>query len=274
MSKYFLSSLCVFYLLFFSCKRLLYSCLAIYRVLIFLFNVLFPYIPVKSKVVQIWPGQTVTCLHTNRPGHIWTTLYVSHLLSLNIMDIFPYERSFLFLLIAMSLLLTTLFRFFLEQHSICNFLPQEKINSLYSVNELFSGNFANIFCLLISLHLSFTNLNISFQLHSCCFLHTNANPILCTANSNIHTYSHKCLLKPCSYIVRLIVSKATLCCMGEAKLRDKQAILMFSPQFVAYRNPELFYVDSDCRQTVRFAKTHPVKAFVFLVSVSLIRNMN
>ena len=29
----------------------------------------------KYKVVQIWPGQTVTCLHTNRPGHIWTTLY-------------------------------------------------------------------------------------------------------------------------------------------------------------------------------------------------------
>jgi hypothetical protein len=26
-------------------------------------------------VVQIWPGQTVTCLHTNRPSHIWTTLY-------------------------------------------------------------------------------------------------------------------------------------------------------------------------------------------------------
>jgi hypothetical protein len=23
----------------------------------------------------MWPGQTVTCLHTNRPGHIWTTLY-------------------------------------------------------------------------------------------------------------------------------------------------------------------------------------------------------
>ena len=30
----------------------------------------------KYKVVQIWPGQTVTCLHTNRPGHIWTTLYI------------------------------------------------------------------------------------------------------------------------------------------------------------------------------------------------------
>jgi hypothetical protein len=28
------------------------------------------------KVVQIWPGQTVTCLHTVSPGHIWTTLYV------------------------------------------------------------------------------------------------------------------------------------------------------------------------------------------------------
>jgi hypothetical protein len=29
---------------------------------------------VYYKVVQIWPGQTVTCLHTNSPGHIWTTL--------------------------------------------------------------------------------------------------------------------------------------------------------------------------------------------------------
>jgi hypothetical protein len=28
------------------------------------------------KVVQIWPGQTVTCLHTISSGHIWTTLYV------------------------------------------------------------------------------------------------------------------------------------------------------------------------------------------------------
>jgi hypothetical protein len=30
----------------------------------------------KYKVVQMWPGQTVTCLHTNSPGHIWTTLYI------------------------------------------------------------------------------------------------------------------------------------------------------------------------------------------------------
>jgi hypothetical protein len=28
-------------------------------------------------VVQIWPGQTVTSLHTISPGHIWTTLYYS-----------------------------------------------------------------------------------------------------------------------------------------------------------------------------------------------------
>jgi hypothetical protein len=30
----------------------------------------------KYKVVEIWPGQTVTCLHTNSPGNIWTTLYM------------------------------------------------------------------------------------------------------------------------------------------------------------------------------------------------------
>jgi hypothetical protein len=29
------------------------------------------------KVVQIWPEQTMTCLHTNSPGHIWTTLYIA-----------------------------------------------------------------------------------------------------------------------------------------------------------------------------------------------------
>jgi hypothetical protein len=29
-----------------------------------------------NKVVQIWPGKTVTCLHTSRPGHIWITLYI------------------------------------------------------------------------------------------------------------------------------------------------------------------------------------------------------
>jgi hypothetical protein len=34
------------------------------------------YIRFIYKVVQIWPGQTVTCLHTNSPCHIWTTLYI------------------------------------------------------------------------------------------------------------------------------------------------------------------------------------------------------
>jgi hypothetical protein len=31
----------------------------------------------KYRVVQIWPGQTVTSLHTISPGHIWTTLYIN-----------------------------------------------------------------------------------------------------------------------------------------------------------------------------------------------------
>ena len=34
----------------------------------------------RYKVVQIWPGQTVTCLHTISPGHIWTTLYFRYIL--------------------------------------------------------------------------------------------------------------------------------------------------------------------------------------------------
>ena len=37
-------------------------------------------------MVQIWPGQTVTCLHTNNPGHIWTTLYNLALQALNHID--------------------------------------------------------------------------------------------------------------------------------------------------------------------------------------------
>ena len=30
------------------------------------------------KVVQLWPGQPVTCLHTISCGHIWTTLYYAY----------------------------------------------------------------------------------------------------------------------------------------------------------------------------------------------------
>jgi hypothetical protein len=50
----------------------LYTILLLYEVLYSFF-----YIRAykKYKVVQIWPGQTVTCLHTNSPSHIWTTLY-------------------------------------------------------------------------------------------------------------------------------------------------------------------------------------------------------
>jgi hypothetical protein len=40
------------------------------------FTVVVPYLSIRCKVVQIWPKQTVTCLHTNSPGHIWTTLYL------------------------------------------------------------------------------------------------------------------------------------------------------------------------------------------------------
>jgi hypothetical protein len=41
------------------------------------------------KVVQIWPGQTVTCLHTNSPGHIWTTLYICNAVILQDRLYFP-----------------------------------------------------------------------------------------------------------------------------------------------------------------------------------------
>ena len=84
---------CLLRLLFslFSYKPLLYSCLTIYHVLISLCSVLFPYIPVK---------------------------HVSHLLPLNIRDIFPYQYSVLLPTVAMSLLLTTLFHSSLFSNSI------------------------------------------------------------------------------------------------------------------------------------------------------------
>jgi hypothetical protein len=45
------------------------------------------------KVVQIWPGQIVTCLHTNSPGHIWTTLYF--MISVQATNDFEGKQSFL-----------------------------------------------------------------------------------------------------------------------------------------------------------------------------------
>ena len=66
---------------------------------------------------------------------------------------------------------------FLQHQSMYSFLLQETFISLYSVNELFSENFAKIFYLSVSLHLSLT-VFISVKLQSCCFLHMNASSIL------------------------------------------------------------------------------------------------
>ena len=49
------------------------------------------------KVVQIWPGQTVTCLHTNHPVHIWTTLWFFRYVSLLYTRWFKYDRDKLWL---------------------------------------------------------------------------------------------------------------------------------------------------------------------------------
>jgi hypothetical protein len=43
---------------------------------------------ITYKMVQIWPGQTVTCLHTNSPGHIWTALYVVYWPQLHVSVVF------------------------------------------------------------------------------------------------------------------------------------------------------------------------------------------
>ena len=65
---------------------------------------------------------------------------------------------FLFLSIATPLLVATLFHFFcfLEHHSTYILLSKEKFVSRYSVNELFSDNFAKILMPLIAkaLHLT------------------------------------------------------------------------------------------------------------------------
>jgi hypothetical protein len=72
---HFWNSPCPFLELPMKCTRLDYNACTFYE-----FNLIFIEILLTSfviyKVVQIWPGQTVTCLHTNSPGHIWTTLYM------------------------------------------------------------------------------------------------------------------------------------------------------------------------------------------------------
>jgi hypothetical protein len=69
---------------------------------------------ITYKVVQIWPGQTVTCLHTNRPGHIWTTLY---------------NRSW---------------QVFLRHHSIHNYPAKYLFQSVLSVQRYNSEGFATL----------------------------------------------------------------------------------------------------------------------------------
>jgi hypothetical protein len=46
-------------------------------------------------VVQIWSGQTVTCLHTISPGHIWTTLYINKNFGENFINILQRIECFL-----------------------------------------------------------------------------------------------------------------------------------------------------------------------------------
>ena len=72
----------------------------------------------------------------------------------------------------------------LEHHSMHNLLPQEKFISRYKVNEFFSDSFAKIFCLSLSLHRSFTIFVILVRLHYCCFVHTNAVPVLYSDSFN------------------------------------------------------------------------------------------
>jgi hypothetical protein len=83
------------------------------------------------KVVQIWPGQTVTCLHTNRPGHIWSTLYMFRLhyygsvtmsgLLLGI--VWSVCTRFHHMLILLSWFVSTDFGTCLYQCSLSNFTP-------------------------------------------------------------------------------------------------------------------------------------------------------
>jgi hypothetical protein len=52
------------------------ACLFFYLYTQYIYIYIYIYIYCVYKVVQIWPGKTVTCLLTNSPGHIWTTLYI------------------------------------------------------------------------------------------------------------------------------------------------------------------------------------------------------
>lgn len=58
------------------------------------------------------------------------------------------------------------------------FVIHVPLHVIYSVNELYQTVFFTMLCRTISLHLSFTGLLVRFKLRSCCFFHSNANPVL------------------------------------------------------------------------------------------------
>jgi hypothetical protein len=128
-SKYF-PKFCMCTLLFslFSYKPVLYSCIAIYHVLISFSNALFPYNPV---------------------------IYISHLLSLNVRDSFPYQLSVLHLSVAISLLITMLFHSFLFSNNIlCTTYYLSKSSILCTVLMGFYPEVLLIYLIFISLDLS------------------------------------------------------------------------------------------------------------------------
>ena len=103
--------------------------------------------------------------------------------SFSIRDIFLYRCFFSFLSTTTPLLVARLFllflSFFLSSNAIryVIFYPK-KLIPRYHVNEFLPDALAKIFYLLISMRLSLTVFIIPFKLQKCCFLYTNANPLL------------------------------------------------------------------------------------------------
>jgi hypothetical protein len=86
------------------------------------------------KVVQIWPGQTVTCLHTNRPGYIWNTFYM-FLISLGVKlnSIFCNTKAYK---ISMQPLFYIMYLKYFSQESLNTFLIIDKNLLILSINNV------------------------------------------------------------------------------------------------------------------------------------------
>jgi hypothetical protein len=121
------------------------------------------------KVVQIWPGQTVTCLHTDSPCHIWTTLYnvvvmhTSVLFSIFRQCVFEDVRNMFLCLNCIGLLFLTVSRWSLfrmkmfqmkvvekiETHILCSIPFLRKSSRLWDNVEKCSGTrHAHALCML------------------------------------------------------------------------------------------------------------------------------